>query len=45
MTGLLVPQGQPSTQAVQAAFRVVATLHDAREVLASLIAGEGTAGW
>jgi beta-phosphoglucomutase-like phosphatase (HAD superfamily) len=44
MTGLLVPQGQPSTQAVQAAFRVVATLHDAREVLASLIAGEGTAG-
>ncbi len=44
MAGLLVPHGRPSTTAVQEAFRVVATLHEAREVLASLIAHEGAAG-
>jgi len=38
MIGILVPHGQPSVEAVQAAFRVVATLHEAREALASLIA-------
>jgi beta-phosphoglucomutase-like phosphatase (HAD superfamily) len=38
MIGVLVPEWQPSEAAVQAAFRVVPTLHDARDVLASLIA-------
>ena len=44
MTGLLVPESQPSAAAVHAAFRVVATLHEARDVLASLIAQERAAG-
>ncbi len=37
MIGLLVPHWPASTEAVQAAFRVVGTLHEAREVLALLI--------
>jgi HAD superfamily hydrolase (TIGR01509 family) len=41
MIGVLVPEGQPSETALQAAFRVVPTLREARDVLASLIAGDG----
>ena len=41
MTGILVPHWPVSADAVRAAFRVVDTLHDARQVLASLIAGDG----
>jgi HAD superfamily hydrolase (TIGR01509 family) len=37
MTGLLVPHWPASSAAVQAAYRVVDTLHEARVVLASLL--------
>ena len=41
MTGILVPHWPVSADAARAAFRVVDTLHDAKQVLASLIAGDG----
>jgi HAD superfamily hydrolase (TIGR01509 family) len=44
MIGLLVPHSHASADAVQAAFRVVPTLHEAREVLASLVAHDGAGG-
>ena len=44
MIGILVPEGQPSPAAARAASRVVATLHEAREVLASLLAPDGAVG-
>ena len=42
MTGILVPHWPASPRAVEAAFRVVDTLHEAREVLASLISDSPT---
>ena len=39
MTGVLVPHWPVSAESARAAFRVVDTLHDAEQVLASLIAG------
>lgn len=40
MMGILVPHWTPSAAATAAAFRVVPSLHEARDVIASLLAGE-----
>ncbi len=44
MVSLLIPEGQPSAQAAEAAFRVLESLNEARLLVASLIADGPSAG-